>query len=233
MKKAALLLALTLFCSTAQAEDIIPPYNACSVWLGEAVQINGLFYIPVMVENDYLVDIRSVFGWGDYVPDLELTGTVHPINPNASLQGHLNGNYWPYTYTEVRHAQQPYNPGFGDWKLAIGGYWALPAGGEADCASLPYPGQTSGVLCYLHFAGTGTVRLTASRMFSGDACDFPGITYHGYNVGTNAVQFPIPDPPPCLDCGGGDDPILHLTTGGEVPKPLKRTTWGSIKKFYR
>lgn len=234
-----IVVAVLLFATAAQAEDVNPPYNACSVWLGETVQINGLSYVPVMVENQYLLDIRSCYATGDFFPSMELTGTVQPLSQNPGEQGHLNGNYWTHTETAVqRNWGGDSTTVYGKWKLAIWGAWEFPREGQADCASLPYPNQTTGVLCYLRFTGAGTVRLTRDAMRSGDACDFPGITYYGYNVGGNAVQFPYPEPPPCFDCGGEEEPQLPgAVVSAEGPAPTKaaakRTTWAKIKSFYR
>ncbi len=207
-----------------------PPYSGCVVWLGDAVTINGLHYVPVMVTNEYVRNIRNIWGWGS-TPDLELTGTLHPADQNPSLQGHLNGNYWPYSFPQVWSVI-----GVG-WKLQIFGAWDLPLDGPADCTSLPYPNQTGGVAAYLHFVGEGTVRLSRLGYYSGNVCNPPGISYIGYRVLDRTVQFPPPPPPPgggSGSCGGDPLCIEGLVTGEPAPKPAApKTTWGRIKGMYR
>jgi hypothetical protein len=233
--KHLLTLLVLLFAGTVHAEEpppddvsAPPPANGCAVRLGDAVTINGLHYVPVLVTNDYVRNIRNIWGWGS-APDLELTGTVAPA------PGHLNGNYWPYTESDVY-----WSFAGGGWKMQIWGAWDLPRDGAADCASLPYPDQTTGVAAYLHFVGEGSVRINRLGMYSGNICNPPGIGYTSYQVVDRTVTFPPPDP------GGGSGsgcPPGHYCEEGltvtreEAPKvkpaPKPKRTWGAVKALYR
>lgn len=221
MKKLAVIVAL-LFAVPAHAEEpppydvsAPPPANGCAVRLGDAVTINGKHYVPVMITNDYVRNIRNIWGWGS-PPDLELTGTVAPTTSNQPEQGHLNGNYWPYTSSAI------YSVIGGGWKMQIWGSWDLPLGGDADCTSLPYPDQTSGIAAYLHFTGVGTVRISRLGMYSGNTCFPPGISYTSYQVIDRTVQFP----PPSSGEGGGGNHEEAATTA-------VKTTWGRVKAMFR
>ena len=250
MKKLLAALALSLFTiSAAWAQDMgddgpEPPsyHSPCKVWLGDAVLINGLWYVPVWADNPYLVNIRNLWGWGD-APDIELTGTLRPANGNAHLQGHLGGNYWSFfTSASLRSPSGELDPADGLFSLDVYGAWQLPPWGPADCSSLPYPEPTTAVLCYLHLVGEGTVRFARNFMFSGDVCAAPAISYLEYAVIHRTVQFPGTEPPGGGGggtCGGDPNCIEGLTAGTEgAPKKdakaaVKRSTWASIKRLYR
>jgi len=239
MKKAALLLALLLFAPKAYASE---PWYYPETHLGQPVQINGLWYVPVVINNPGLWNIHNFWGWGDTDADLELTGTLRPASLQQSQQGHLSGNYWGsgFSETEVnRNWGGDSTTTFGKWKLAIWGHYDPVAGGGGDCES--YPGNTTGVLAYVHLVGTGTVRLTRPYMWSSDGCVNPqNYQYLWMANGTLPVYLDT-NPPACYDCGeeggGGDDPMGHLNSGAEGVKEVKavtkKTTWSKLKQYYR
>jgi hypothetical protein len=235
MKRAALLLTLLLSTSAHATE----PYYYPETQLGQPVQIGGLWYVPVLINNPGLWNIHNFWGWGDTDADLAFTGTLRPASIQQGEQGHLPGNYWPYFVgaSITRNWGGDSTTAYGKWKVAAYGAFDPVFGGGGDCESIP--SLTSGILCYLHLVGTGTVRLTRPYMWSSDGC--PGPIYYNYlwmANGTQAVYLDT-EPPVCMDCGGegggGDDTREHLKAGADVKevKAAKRTTWGSIKKFYR
>ncbi len=228
MKK--LLVALALLLAAPAHAQLQHPFE---LWLGNPVQINGVTYVPVHINNPSLLNIHNMQAWDPGAPgaNLRLTGTLQPYSRHVPHEGHLPGNYWP----AWSQAEVVFNWGgdttlvYGKWKLQMSGAYDLPYGGEADCASLP--SETTGILAYLRFTGAGTVSLTHFWWHSSNGCPAEALSYVYGNAALDQNIYVDSNPPACYDCcvecGGEEDPMLPL----KATKP--RVTWGQVKAIYR
>ncbi len=228
--KRLLILAALLLAAPAHAQ-IQHPFE---LWLGDPVQINGVTYVPVHINNPSLLNIHNMQAWqpgSSFSPNLRLTGTLKPYSRAVPFEGHLPGNYWPMASWAAISSTAPGDTTspFGMWKLQLYGAYQLPYLGEADCSSLP--SETTGILAYLRFTGAGTVSLTNFWWFSTNGCPAEALSYLYGNAALDQNIYVDSNPPACYDCcvecGGEEDPMLPLKT----TKP--RLTWGQVKAIYR
>lgn len=236
MKRFALALSLLLGAAPAFAE--FPRISLGAAWQDGS----GSWWIPVRLKPNDEDSLYVIKSWdGVNAGNLWMTGSLsyveNPNNPNPEYGYITPGNFWAIPALTVGGAIQP-DP------LNSRRYIVNGAGSHGPIPNHCGPGpDTDGTYTLFSFKvqGEGTAFFIDANVLLAKSCD--PYNYVLRTVDTTPAHVPG-DPPIGGGEGGGGggscvgDPncIEGMTVEREVPKPVapkRRSTWGSVKAFYR